>query len=101
MSASSPTQTTMDCPVGLSKITTWAGVLLVGALRWVIRSNCSPIPPHPLGLLPSIRSWKKRTEVRSPVDVTNLLTRVGDFARAGTPSLSVIDEHCCWIDAQF
>ena len=30
----------------------------------------------------------QRTEVRSPVDgyVTNLLMRVGDFARAGTPN---------------
>src|SRR6266436_9382005 len=35
----------------------------------------------------------QRTEVRSPVDgyVTNLLMRVGDFARAGSPNLSVID----------
>jgi multidrug resistance efflux pump len=45
----------------------------------------------------------QRTEVRSPVDgyVTNLLMRVGDFARAGTPNLSVIDEHSYWIDAYF
>ena len=45
----------------------------------------------------------QRTEVRSPVDgyVTNLLMRVGDFARAGTPNLSVIDEHSHWIDAYF
>src|SRR5712671_5926595 len=37
----------------------------------------------------------QRTEVRSPVDgyVTNLLMRVGDFARAGSPNLSVIDEN--------
>ncbi|WP_347339790.1 HlyD family secretion protein [Bradyrhizobium rifense] len=44
-----------------------------------------------------------RTEVRSPVDgyVTNLLMRVGDYARAGTPNLSVIDEHSYWIDAYF
>jgi RND family efflux transporter MFP subunit len=45
----------------------------------------------------------QRTEVRSPVDgyVTNLLMRVGDFARGGTPNLSVIDEHSHWIDAYF
>src|SRR6267142_450138 len=45
----------------------------------------------------------QRTELRSPVDgyVTNLLMRVGDFARAGTPNLSVIDEHSHWIDAYF
>jgi multidrug resistance efflux pump len=45
----------------------------------------------------------QRTEVRSPVDgyVTNLLMRVGDFARAGTPNLSVIDEHSYWIDGYF
>jgi multidrug resistance efflux pump len=45
----------------------------------------------------------QRTEMRAPVDgyVTNLLMRVGDFARAGTPNLSVIDEHSYWIDAYF
>jgi multidrug resistance efflux pump len=45
----------------------------------------------------------QRTEVRSPVDgyVTNLLMRVGDYARAGTPNVSVIDEHSYWIDAYF
>jgi multidrug resistance efflux pump len=45
----------------------------------------------------------QRTGVRSPVEgyVTNLLMRVGDFARAGTPNLSVIDEHSYWIDAYF
>ncbi|MBT1514074.1 HlyD family secretion protein [Bradyrhizobium sp. SRL28] len=45
----------------------------------------------------------QRTEVRSPVDgyVTNLLMRVGDSARAGTPNVSVIDEHSYWIDAYF
>jgi len=43
----------------------------------------------------------QRTEVRSPVDgyVTNLLMRVGDYARAGTPNVSVIDENSYWIDA--
>jgi multidrug resistance efflux pump len=45
----------------------------------------------------------QRTEVRSPVNgyVTNLLMRVGDFARAGTPNVSVIDESSWWIDAYF
>jgi RND family efflux transporter MFP subunit len=45
----------------------------------------------------------RRAEIRSPVDgyVTNLLMRVGDFARAGTSNLSVIDEHSYWIDAYF
>jgi RND family efflux transporter MFP subunit len=45
----------------------------------------------------------QRTEVRSPVDgyVTNLLMRVGDYARAGTPNVSVIDESSYWIDAYF
>jgi multidrug resistance efflux pump len=45
----------------------------------------------------------QRTEVRSPVDgyVTNLLMRVGDFARAGASNVSVIDEHSYWIDAYF
>ncbi|MBR1234228.1 HlyD family secretion protein [Bradyrhizobium sp. AUGA SZCCT0182] len=45
----------------------------------------------------------KRTEVRSPVDgfVTNLLMRVGDSARVGTPNVSVIDQNSYWIDAYF
>jgi multidrug resistance efflux pump len=45
----------------------------------------------------------QRTEVRSPVDgyVTNLLMRVGDYARAGTPNVSVIDANSYWIDAYF
>jgi multidrug resistance efflux pump len=45
----------------------------------------------------------QRTEVRSPVDgyVTNLLMRVGDFARAGAANVSVIDESSYWIDALF
>ena len=45
----------------------------------------------------------QRTEVRSPVDgfVTNLLMRVGDYARASTPNISVIDENSYWIDAYF
>src|SRR5258708_14486990 len=43
----------------------------------------------------------QRTEVRSPVDgyVTNLWMRVGDYTRAGTPNISVIDENSYWIDA--
>lgn len=45
----------------------------------------------------------QRTEVRSPVDgyVTNLLMRVGDYARAGTTNVSIIDEKSYWIDAYF
>jgi multidrug resistance efflux pump len=45
----------------------------------------------------------QRTEVRSPVDgyVTNLLMRVGDYARAGTSNVSVIDEKSYWVDAYF
>jgi multidrug resistance efflux pump len=45
----------------------------------------------------------QRTEVRSPVDgyITNLLMRVGDYARAGTSNVSVIDEKSYWIDAYF
>src|SRR5258708_1905912 len=45
----------------------------------------------------------QRTEVRSPVDgyVANLLMRVGDYAGAGTPNVSVIDENSYWIDAYF
>src|SRR5262249_38270284 len=45
----------------------------------------------------------KRTEVRSPVDgfVTNLLMRVGDYARAGITNVSVIDAESYWIDGYF
>src|ERR1700680_1695754 len=45
----------------------------------------------------------KRTQVRSPVNgyVTNLLMRVGDYARAGTNSISVIDADSYWIDGYF
>jgi RND family efflux transporter MFP subunit len=45
----------------------------------------------------------KRTQVRSPVDgyVTNLLLRVGDYARAGTTNISVIDVDSYWIDGYF
>jgi RND family efflux transporter MFP subunit len=45
----------------------------------------------------------KRTVVRSPVNgyVTNLLMRLGDYAHAGTVSLSVIDADSYWIDGYF
>jgi RND family efflux transporter MFP subunit len=45
----------------------------------------------------------KRTQVRSPVNgyVTNLLMRVGDYARAGTTNISVIDADSYWIDGYF
>jgi RND family efflux transporter MFP subunit len=45
----------------------------------------------------------KRTQVRSPVNgyVTNLLLRVGDYARAGATNISVIDADSYWIDGYF
>lgn len=45
----------------------------------------------------------QRTQVRSPVNgyVTNLLMRVGDFAREGSANLSVIDSDSYWIDGYF
>jgi RND family efflux transporter MFP subunit len=45
----------------------------------------------------------KRTQVRSPVNgyVTNFLLRVGDYARAGTTDISVIDADSFWIDGYF
>jgi multidrug resistance efflux pump len=45
----------------------------------------------------------KRTQVRSQVNgfVTNLLMRVGDYARAGTTNVSVIDAESYWIDGYF
>ena len=45
----------------------------------------------------------KRTQVRSTVDgyVTNLLLRVGDYARTGTTNISVIDANRYWIDGYF
>src|SRR4051812_7135989 len=45
----------------------------------------------------------KRTRVLSPVNgyVTNLLMRVGDFARAGASNISVIDTDSFWIDGYF
>jgi multidrug resistance efflux pump len=45
----------------------------------------------------------QRTKVRSPVNgyVTNLLMRVGDYARAGASNISVIDADSFWIDGYF
>jgi multidrug resistance efflux pump len=45
----------------------------------------------------------RRTEVRSPVNgiVTNLLLRVGDYAREGVTNVSVIDTDSYWIDGYF
>ena len=45
----------------------------------------------------------RRTEIRSPVNgtVTNLQMRVGDYARAGTNNLAVIDADSFWIDGYF
>lgn len=45
----------------------------------------------------------QRTEVKSPVNgyVTNLLLRVGDYATAGKPQLSIIDSDSYWIDGYF
>jgi multidrug resistance efflux pump len=45
----------------------------------------------------------KRTQVRSTVNgyVTNLLMRVGDYARVGTTNISVIDADSYWIDGYF
>ena len=44
-----------------------------------------------------------RTRVTSPVNgyVTNLLMRLGDFAHAGSPNVSVIDADSYWIDGYF
>ncbi len=44
-----------------------------------------------------------RTEVRSTVNgrVTNLLMRVGDYARSGTSNISVVDTDSYWIDGYF
>ncbi|RYB04789.1 biotin/lipoyl-binding protein [Lichenibacterium ramalinae] len=45
----------------------------------------------------------KRTEVMSPVNgfVTNLLMRVGDYAREGSSNVSVIDADSYWVDGYF
>jgi RND family efflux transporter MFP subunit len=45
----------------------------------------------------------ERTEVKSTVNgrVTNLLMRVGDYARTGTANISVVDTDSFWIDGYF
>ena len=45
----------------------------------------------------------RRTEIKSPVSgfVTNLLMRVGDYAKEGTTNISVIDADSYWIDGYF
>jgi RND family efflux transporter MFP subunit len=45
----------------------------------------------------------KRTQVRTPVNgyVTNLLLRVGDYAKAGVTNISVIDADSYWVDGYF
>ncbi|MEH3147430.1 MAG: HlyD family secretion protein [Methylobacterium frigidaeris] len=45
----------------------------------------------------------ERTEVKSPVNgyVTNLLLRVGNYATAGTATISVVDADSYWIDGYF
>jgi RND family efflux transporter MFP subunit len=45
----------------------------------------------------------ERTQVRSTVNgrVTNLLMRVGDYARTGTSNISVVDTESFWIDGYF
>ena len=45
----------------------------------------------------------ERTQVKSTVNgrVTNLLMRVGDYARTGTSNISVIDTDSFWIDGYF
>ena len=45
----------------------------------------------------------RRTQVLSPVNgyVTNLLMRVGDYARQGVPTISIIDTDSYWMDGYF
>lgn len=45
----------------------------------------------------------ERTQVKSTVNgrVTNLLMRVGDYARTGTSNISVIDTDSFWVDGYF
>jgi multidrug resistance efflux pump len=45
----------------------------------------------------------RRTRIVSPVNgyVTNLLTRVGDYANAGARQVAVIDADSFWVDAYF
>jgi multidrug resistance efflux pump len=44
-----------------------------------------------------------RTQIRSPVNgwVTNLLTRLGDYARVGDTVISVVDADSFWVDGYF
>jgi len=44
-----------------------------------------------------------RTQIRSPVNgwVTNLLTRLGDYARVGDSAISVVDADSFWVDGYF
>ena len=44
-----------------------------------------------------------RTQVKSTVNgrVTNLLMRVGDYARTGTSNISIVDTDSFWIDGYF
>jgi len=45
----------------------------------------------------------ERTQIRSPVNgwVTNLLTRLGDYARVGETVISVVDAESFWVDGYF
>jgi multidrug resistance efflux pump len=45
----------------------------------------------------------ERTEIRSPVNgwVTNLLTRLGDYATVGRSVISAVDADSYWVDAYF
>ena len=45
----------------------------------------------------------ERTQIRSPVNgwVTNLLTRLGDYARVGETTISVVDAESFWVDGYF
>jgi multidrug resistance efflux pump len=45
----------------------------------------------------------ERTQIRSPVNgyVTNLLARLGDYAKAGQSKISVIDADSFWVDGYF
>lgn len=45
----------------------------------------------------------ERTQVKSTVNgrVTNLLMRVGDYARTGTSNISVVDTESYWVDGYF
>jgi multidrug resistance efflux pump len=44
-----------------------------------------------------------RTQIRAPVNgwVTNLLTRLGDYARVGDSVISVVDADSFWVDGYF